>query len=310
MLFNPALLKRLLSAGIDPLDMSKEHTDILGLNDAKTALDIRSKTDVVMLQQSLNMVSAHKLTVDGIYGRKTNEAVLLYEKYIPYKVNRSNTGPSIQSTPRSAGGSKGGINGFLHDLREIIILGEGTAGSAGYDTMYANGKYLKSRLPLTGMTIGQVVKYQSDYLDAQRKANSSRARKRTVSSAAGKYQLIQGTLIETYKSIHLSKDDMFNEENQNKLANQRLKVRIGRDLDSIFLRGTYNTSTIIKIVDALAKGWASIPHSGSGYKTSYYNMAGKPFAQAGGSPQPVQHDGKHYVALIEESLKTNLLKKG
>lgn len=94
--------------------------------------------------------------------------------------------------------------------------------------------------PLTTMTIREVLQWQESIDDDYQ------------SEAAGAWQIMEDTLRGLYKSAGLTLDDLFNEENQDRLALQLLKRR---GLDS-YLKGDID---IYKFGNNIAKEWASMP---------------------------------------------------
>lgn len=94
--------------------------------------------------------------------------------------------------------------------------------------------------PLTQMTIGEVLQWQESI---DHKYNSE---------AAGAWQIMEDTLIWVYKAAGLKLTDLFNEENQDRMALQLMKNR-GLDL---YISGKID---IYKFGNNLAKEWASLP---------------------------------------------------
>jgi hypothetical protein len=106
--------------------------------------------------------------------------------------------------------------------------------------------------PLVKMTIGEVLAWQ-DSIDAM-----------YMSEASGKYQIMEDTLRGLYKSAGLSTQDLFNEANQDKLANALL-VRRGLNR---YLGGEISAHSF---ANRLAREWASLPVvTGANRGKSYY----------------------------------------
>jgi muramidase (phage lysozyme) len=106
------------------------------------------------------------------------------------------------------------------------------------------------------MTIQEVLDWQ-DSID-----------KLYMSEAAGKYQIMEDTLRPLYAKAGLKATDLFNEENQDKLAICLMK---GRGLD-LYLRGSIDEYAFC---NNLAKEWASLPVvSGPKRGSSYYGGDG------------------------------------
>lgn len=94
--------------------------------------------------------------------------------------------------------------------------------------------------PLVTMTIGQVLDWQ-DRIDPL-----------YMSEASGYYQIMEDTLRGLYASAGLTTSDLFNEENQDRLAVQLLRRR---GLDD-YMSGKI---TARKFAQNLSKEWASLP---------------------------------------------------
>lgn len=109
----------------------------------------------------------------------------------------------------------------------------------GYGTIYANKQH-KLAKPLTSMTLGDVV-------DAQRAWSKNHG-----SSAAGRYQFMRATLIDLSKELHLSGNQVFDADFQDRLAYHLLKRR-GYEA---FMAGTISRTEFGK---RLAQEWASLP---------------------------------------------------
>lgn len=117
----------------------------------------------------------------------------------------------------------------MKELLDLIAKHE----SGGSYTIVYGGKHL----PLTTMTIGQVLAAQA---------------KMKVSSACGRYQIIQATLRELVRRLGLSDDALFDEAMQDLLAERLIH---NRGLDR-FLVGSLSTEDF---ANNLAKEWASLP---------------------------------------------------
>lgn len=94
--------------------------------------------------------------------------------------------------------------------------------------------------PLTQMTIREVLQWQES-IDHK-----------YMSEAAGAWQIMEDTLEGVYKQAGLNLDDLFNEENQDRMALQLMKQR---GLDR-YIKGEID---IYKFGNNLAKEWASLP---------------------------------------------------
>lgn len=123
-----------------------------------------------------------------------------------------------------------------------ILDGIGAAEGAGYDTLFANSQRKFGVKPST-MTIGELMALQK------------RMSKSLGSSAAGKYQIMGYTLKDAVKAMGLSKDEVFSEELQDRIAVEYLLKRRGYD--------DYKAGKISKtrFLNNLALEWASLPTS-------------------------------------------------
>lgn len=110
--------------------------------------------------------------------------------------------------------------------------------------------------PITEMTIGEVLAWQ-DRIDP-----------RYSSEAAGRYQIIEDTLRGLYLEAGLTADDLFDADNQDRLAVQLLRRR---GLDD-YRAGRISVE---KFANSLAKEWASLPCvSGPKKGRSFYSGDG------------------------------------
>lgn len=126
--------------------------------------------------------------------------------------------------------------------------------SGGNYNIVWGGIKAKDRPPkrLVTMRIGEVLDWQ-DSIDA-----------RYQSEAAGKYQIMEDTLRPLYKEAGLTLNDLFNEPNQDRLA-EALLIRRGLKK---YLTGIWSTE---QFANELAKEWASLPVvSGPKKGRSYY----------------------------------------
>jgi hypothetical protein len=94
--------------------------------------------------------------------------------------------------------------------------------------------------PLVRMTIGQVLDWQ-DSIDPL-----------YMSEAAGRYQIMEDTLRGLYRDAGLTRQDLFDETNQDRLATQLLRRRGLTDYMS-------GRMTALKFAQSLSKEWASLP---------------------------------------------------
>lgn len=136
--------------------------------------------------------------------------------------------PQPVATPRSSG------------LAGLFNLIGGIEAPEGYNQMYGGSK-IQPPKPLTQMTVGEVLAYQDRSVAA-----GSR------SSAAGRYQVIRGTLRSSVRDGTVKTSDVYNEATQDKIA---LGLANRRGL------GQYQAGRITETQFAqnLSKEWASLP---------------------------------------------------
>ncbi|USV40830.1 hypothetical protein [Xanthomonas phage BUDD] len=175
-------------------------------------------------------------------------------------------GTSVTSGQTMAGGrvTVGPTGNFERDLLNQIAAGE--AGRDGYDAIWS-GSRVKTNKPASQMTFGEVMQWQRDTLNEQ-KSRGIPANRR--SSAVGRYQFISSTLKAQMAAAGFKEDDLFNEENQDKLALTLLNQ--GGNLDK-FKSGRISAG---KFQDYIASQWASQKtSSGAGmYNAAGFNHAG------------------------------------
>lgn len=125
-----------------------------------------------------------------------------------------------------------------------------------YNAYFGHGN--NHEIKFTSMTVGEVLKWQREYLDGG-----------SPSSAMGKYQVLFRTLsslVENYDSI--SKDQIFDENLQDKIAMILLKQRGLND----YLEGKISDR---EFAHNLSKEWASLPSvTGKHPNASYYDGDG------------------------------------
>lgn len=123
-----------------------------------------------------------------------------------------------------------------------------------YNTGYGNVS-----VPFTSMTINEVLEWQDNYV-----ADGS------ISSAAGRYQVLRGTLRDMVNWLDLSGDELFDEAMQDRIAVALLERRQYDD----FLRGDITDEEFML---NLSMEWASLPSDMDGF--SYYDGDGINSAQ-------------------------------
>lgn len=183
---------------------------ILKANGHDTATEMRNLTNFVNINDQKNT---------GWWGRlldsvNTNEEIINQ----PPTLNFGGK-PMGFTQPSGGNGSTGGRtvsidvdSPTLHDDLKKAFAGAESSNDYNRLVTPASGKYTTA--PLTNMTIGQVLEYQ----DGMRGAGFP-------STAAGKFQIIQGTLKSLVKDGVIKLTDKYSPENQEKLAEALLERR-------------------------------------------------------------------------------------
>jgi muramidase (phage lysozyme) len=142
-----------------------------------------------------------------------------------------------------------GVSGLLN------LIG-GIEAPQGYNQVYGGSK-ISTPKPLTTMTIAEVMEWQRQSIAAG-----------SASSAAGRYQILRGTLSDLVKAGYARTSDLFNATTQDKLAIALMERRGLSDYQS----GRISETTF---ANNLAKEWASLPVvTGSKAGRSYYDGDG------------------------------------
>lgn len=150
-------------------------------------------------------------------------------------------------------------------LREYIAKHES---HGDYNIVWGNiGRHDQPPKPLVKMTIGEVLAWQ-DSID-----------RKYMSEAAGKYQIMEDTLRDLYVPAGLKSTDLFNERNQDLLADALLRRRGLAD----FINGRITRE---HFANNIAREWASMPVvTGAKRGLSYY--AGDGLNKAHGKPEEI-----------------------
>ncbi len=115
------------------------------------------------------------------------------------------------------------------------------------------GSPANSKVRFTDMTIGEVLSWQEDFVS-----------KGNVSSAVGKYQIIQPTLVDITSKMNITHDAKFDEALQDKIAIALIERRGS-------LQYVNSEMSREEFAANLAKEWAAFPSiSGANPNESYY----------------------------------------
>ena len=134
----------------------------------------------------------------------------------------------------------GGLKGLLNTIAHFETNRADLHGNEGYDRVYGAG--IKT-VPLTQMSIKQVLAWQDDYV-----ADGSK------SSAAGRYQIIRGTLRGLVSDMDLTGNELFDAKMQDAIALTLLK-QAGLDR---YMNGRMGADDFR---DRTANIWASVQNS-------------------------------------------------
>lgn len=155
----------------------------------------------------------------------------------------------------SGGGGTSQASGGTNPLLELLNKGEtgGKSGAAAYSTPFS-GMRIKAPKPLTQMTIGEIKQWQKANINEQKSRGIPADRR---SSAAGRYQIIYTSMGGYQAGAGLSDNDLFSQENQDKMAMAMMRngkygldaVKAGRATPQQFLD------------NILAPQWASVQNS-------------------------------------------------
>ena len=169
-------------------------------------------------------------------------------------------------------------------LLETISFAEGT--KTGYGTLFG-GEVLPD-LEKGNYTVGQVIEMSKSKLlpDGKTKAGYGKY-KGKESGATGKYQMMGQVLLEEAKTQGIDLNEKFTPQLQDKIMLGRIKRFRGVNADDLKKQGL-----TVKMVDSLAKEFASFPYSPKGGK-SYY---GQPY-------KTLQQVMNKYKGLLDPNMK-------
>lgn len=131
-------------------------------------------------------------------------------------------------------------------LLDLTGKSEGTDRARGYNETLGYGAYTGGDRELVKMTLDQIEQLQTAML--------AHPKNRWNSSALGRYQIVRTTLREIRAKLKLSGTALFDASMQDRMACYLLGKR-GID------RWLTGQMTLVAIINALAKEWASLPNS-------------------------------------------------
>ena len=178
------------------------------------------------------------------------------------------TSDLIDSVTGKVTGRGGASTKSVKRVLEQIAIGEGTAGTAGYDTTFSYGKWdKKGRKKLTEMTLGEVKAHQAEMINNQRRAGKGRDER---SSATGKYQFISKTLRNTQNEMGVRDDEIFTPELQDRMGEHLARKYGGLNK---YLKSSRTKSDMYNLQSGLSSQWSSVSNPGTG--VSSHTFGGK-----------------------------------
>jgi muramidase (phage lysozyme) len=180
---------------------------------------------------------------DGIWGDETKSALLDYQS----KNNKIKAADGLVIDPPA-------------DIDIKLLNTIGTIESNNqYDILFGG----KRNPQLTDMSISELLDYQSNLINEQKKLKKTNP-DQYVGSAAGRYQFIPNTIKGLVDLGIISLDDKFNSETQDKMAIQLLN-------ESGLNRYKKGELSADEFADNLSKKWAGLPYNND---KSYYDKDG------------------------------------
>ena len=173
---------------------------------------------------------------------------------------------------RIDGSSYGSVSGSAGSLKEFIASGEGGYNSMNQGTQgnsivgSTNNASSKIGKNLTDMTIGEIMERQAFIMN---KSNPQVGNYGIY--AAGKYQIIPGTMPGVVSAAGLSRSDKFSPENQEKLGDALIFAK--RPYVGDYIKGKHDD--IRGAMMELAREFASIPNPDTG--NSFYGSGNRAF---------------------------------
>ncbi|PJE25761.1 hypothetical protein SAMN06297129_2452 [Pseudooceanicola antarcticus] len=160
----------------------------------------------------------------------------------------SDSGAVATGGGASAGGSAGAFN-----VQNILDLIGSAEAPGGYNQVYGGSKLSPPR-PITTMTVGEVLNWQDSSVAAG-----------SASSAAGRYQVIRGTLRDQVRQGTVSLSDTFDANTQDRIA---VSLMEAQGLNS-YQSGNMSAEDF---GNRLARVWAGLPVlTGTKAGRSYYD---------------------------------------
>ena len=107
---------------------------------------------------------------------------------------------------------------YVESVRPLLdTISKGESGAAGYNATLANGKWTDGPVDIQHSTVQQVLELQQGMLDKQHAAGIGA----NASSAIGKYQFTQSTILDMIKKHGIASNQVFDKPFQDRLAIMR-----------------------------------------------------------------------------------------
>lgn len=213
----------------------KSNSASAGLLEKKSLQRTNDFTNYAKTIESNNLVFKLSRKNKEKFG-ETIDSILKVENYL--KNGKKDRGNSSNIIRNNIGGSNRSSSGKVgNDLFSTISGGEGDINSYNTGTAGSQSGYTPPK-PISQMTVGEIMDAQLGRL-----------------YAVGKYQIIPGTMKDFVQNMGISRDDVFNEETQDKFKEYTINYKrpdVGK-----FLEGSAGSS-LEKAQLALAAEFASV----------------------------------------------------
>ena len=229
-----------------------DRNDLLPFEDSKILKPEKLKSLSVSQLQSLIDIDDFseddtQLIQDAINSKKNNSKSITKDVSKPKekKVDRNNQESLTGKKPMESKSDRQAIDGMLDKIGKAESNND-------YDAEWGSGKYGTREKDLTSMTMGEVKEYQREMIRVQKNEGKSAGQR---SSALGKYQFISSSMKEAQSMSGLSDDDLYSEENQDKMGEMWLRKRGGLDK---FMKSGRKDRDADKMQNKVASQWASM----------------------------------------------------
>lgn len=238
--------------------------------------DLLPGEDSVLLKpEKLNELAINKLQALLSIDDFNEEDTKLIQKTIKEKSKVSKEKPKVsqkkqdRNNEQSLTGNRQAIDGILTQIGEA-------ESNNNYDAEWGGGKFGdRGSKKLTEMTMGEVKAYQKEMINTQKGMGKGVGQR---SSALGKFQFISSSMKEAQEMSGLSDDDLYSEENQDKMGEMWLRKRGGLDK---FMKSKKTGKDADRFQNKVAGQWASMKNTqgrgaydGDGMNTARHSVRG------------------------------------